>query len=490
MEAASALAKDDGGSHPTTEPPAPPPLDTIAQQSTLSDDSTAGNADPYHWLHMPSPSIGTLVSRLGHTFRWSAAHPSVESLNSLRERGDAEADRLLARLQPINFTADTVAIIAQRAQRHRQRSAAVGNSNSSDNTDSAEAAATDAACAAFLDQQATLPTWVNWTKVALGQRVFQRSCQTCLLSLCYSSLVGGFAVPHIAAVLESTGRLTRTCPATYARLIETALMVLAVMGPDEQTLHPLWSPDGVVSSEAFGGNQTPVHRGNGWLAALRTRFLHAQVRAMLAKRSGDKVWNYALYGTPINQEDQLVTLLSFSFNVLRCLEQVGLPLTHAEREGYIHAWRLVGWLCGVEAELLERHMCSFEASELASQSVLLHLVYPAAEASGARMAQHVLDALTRHMPQHWSFSFHAAMARLLLSDEWADGLGLPQSTPWQRWRIRMMFRQLAFAARMARWHPLLDKIVCFVKSVAVHLEARLRSSMPVGSTLTHCSCIP
>jgi hypothetical protein len=69
------------------------------------------------------------------------------------------------------------------------------------------------------------------------------------------------------------------------------------------------------------------------------------------------------------------------------------------------------------------------------------------------------------MPQRWSFAFHAAMARLLLSDEWADGLGLPQSTPWQRWRIRLMFRQLAFAARMARWHPLLDKMVCFVKSV-------------------------
>jgi hypothetical protein len=467
MEAASGQAKGEGaGGGLATEQPPPTPLDTIAPlRSAPSNGSTTGKADPYPWLHMSSPSIGTLVSRLGHSFHWTAAHPSLESLHSLRERGDAEADELLARLQPISFTADTVAVIAQRAQRHRQ-----SNADGLNSSDSAEAAATDAACAAFLDQQATLPEWVDPSSIAMGQRVFQRSCQTCLLSLCYSSLVGGFAVPHIAAVLESTGRLTRTCPATYARLIETALMVLAVMGPDEQTLHPLWSSDGPVSAEAFGigGTQTPTHRGNGWLAALRTRFLHAQVRSMLAKRSGDKVWDYALYGIPINQEDQLVTLLSFSFNVLRCLEQLGLPLTQAEREGYIHAWRLVGWLCGVEAELLERHMCSFEASELASQSVLLHLVYPAAEASGARMAQHVLEALTSHMPQRWSFAFHAALARLLLSDEWADGLGLPQSTPWQRWRIRLMFRQLAFAARMARWHPLLDKIVCFVKSATVH----------------------
>jgi hypothetical protein len=276
-------------------------------------------------------------------------------------------------------------------------------------------------------------------------------------------LVGGFAVPHISAVLQATGQLTRTCPATYARLIETSLMVVCCIGPDEESLKPIWDPTG----SANANHQWPSHRGEGWLACMRTRFLHAQVRAMLAKRSGAQKWDYTTWGTPINQEDQLVTLHSFSYNVLRCLQQCGVQFTNNELEAFMHCWRVIGWLCGVPEHLLEAHMSSYQAAELASHSMLVHLVYPAAERSGGVLAQHNLRALVEHLPQRWSYRYHAALARYMLSDEWADGLGLPKSTKFEMWRARTLLAIISKLIEFGKKFNWIDQLLCKIKSVTV-----------------------
>ncbi len=294
-------------------------------------------------------------------------------------------------------------------------------------------------------------------------------------------------MPHISAVLSATGQLTRSCPATYARLIETTLMVVLCIGPDAETLKPAWNPSGVAEPAApcGKGSRYAAHRGAGWMSCLRTRFIHAKVRAMLMKRTGAQQWDTELYGTPINQEDQLVTLFSFSYNVLRCLQQVGCVFSDAEREAFMHLWRLVGWMCGVPEHLLERHMSSYRACELASHSMLVHLVYPAAERSGGVMARHNLLTLEQHMPSHWSLRFHAALARFLLSDQWADGLELPQNTAWEMFRAKTMLRMMAGFAEMTRKIALLDWIMCKIKSAHNDNIKRTRPLSPILNA--HCS---
>ena len=52
---------------------------------------------------------------------------------------------------------------------------------------------------------------------------------------------------------------------------------------------------------------------------------------------------------PINQEDMAVTLLAFSFNVLHGIElTLNKPLSATDQSDYLHLWRYIGWLMGVE----------------------------------------------------------------------------------------------------------------------------------------------
>ncbi len=116
--------------------------------------------------------------RLGHEFTWSAEQPSLEYLLSLRSHGDPLLDELLPRLHS-SFTTDCVALVAQRAARHRQ----AGTSQSPPL--SLDEQKTDADCCSLLQAYSTFPAWVDWQQVELGQTLFQRNCQVALMSLMY-----------------------------------------------------------------------------------------------------------------------------------------------------------------------------------------------------------------------------------------------------------------------------------------------------------------
>jgi hypothetical protein len=59
-------------------------------------------------------------------------------------------------------------------------------------------------------------------------------------------------------------------------------------------------------------------------------------------------------GQPINQEDEVFTLLTFSLVALRALDAWGVHLTPREREGWMHRWAVIGHLMGIEDHLIPR----------------------------------------------------------------------------------------------------------------------------------------
>ena len=77
--------------------------------------------------------------------------------------------------------------------------------------------------------------------------------------------------------------------------------------------------------------------------------MHAQVRRLLVE-SGR--WDAARWSAPINQHDMLATILLFSQVFLDGLRLLGLRVTRAEGDDFIHLWRVIGWLIGVDADLL------------------------------------------------------------------------------------------------------------------------------------------
>ena len=56
------------------------------------------------------------------------------------------------------------------------------------------------------------------------------------------------------------------------------------------------------------------------------------------------------YRIPVNQEDMVGTLLTFSAVILDGLKKMGFSISTSDADAYLHAWNVVGHLSGVEIE--------------------------------------------------------------------------------------------------------------------------------------------
>ena len=80
------------------------------------------------------------------------------------------------------------------------------------------------------------------------------------------------------------------------------------------------------------------------------RLFHAGIREDLggdATAAAGNTSRNAPPSVPLNQEDLLATLLSFSVTALRVLEAFGIAVDDADREAYVFLWNLVGACLGV-----------------------------------------------------------------------------------------------------------------------------------------------
>ena len=187
----------------------------------------------------------------------------------------------------------------------------------------------------FLKYHEELPLWVDVDQLRRGQEVFLAYIPVASLSLYYRSLVAGFSIPKIAAVVRSTRYLTPPSrpDQVLARLMDTGALTASCMGLGIESLLP---------------------GGIGWEITLHVRVLHAKVRRALLK--GGK-WDTRQYGIPINQEDLSATLLAFSTNVLFGIDFVsGVSLSKQEKLDYLALWRYIGWVLGVETETYDLKM--------------------------------------------------------------------------------------------------------------------------------------
>src|SRR5262249_32749607 len=128
-------------------------------------------------------------------------------------------------------------------------------------------------------------------------------------------------------VLYLTGRL-RTDP--YRRILETGQMIVDVL--------------------AVGGLGP---QGDGVRDAQKVRLMHAGGRRWLL--TSPDVWNPS-WGAPLNQEDLAGTLMAFTVGVLQGVERLGVTVFPWQQEAYLHAWKVVGALMGIDADLLPADM--------------------------------------------------------------------------------------------------------------------------------------
>jgi len=244
------------------------------------------------------------------------------------------------------------------------------------------------------------PAWVDWQRIAAAGRLFYRAGPLGGLVLALRSLVAGYLSPAGNKPLVLSGRLTEQAP---RRLAETGRFVTAVCAP----------------GGLRGG-------GDGVRITLKVRLMHAQVRRLLL---ADDRWRLDRWSLPINQHDMLATVLLFSVVFTDGLRLLGLEIDEAEGDTYLHLWRYVGHLIGVEPELLPSSEVEArrdvdlieltqgtpdEDSRLLTRSVLRLALDPGA----GPLARRLEPARARLV---------ASVCRRLIGDAIADQLGLPRS---------------------------------------------------------------
>ena len=248
----------------------------------------------------------------------------------------------------------------------------------------------------FFERSGQLPSWADPALIRQGEQVFGRYGPHALTALFCASLPSCYAAAKGVQVLHLTARL-ETDP--HRRIVETGQMIVDVM-----------APGGLAAG------------GRGLRSAQKVRLMHAAVRYLI-HHSGrwDPAWNQ-----PINQEDMAGTLLTFSWVVLESVERMGCELSDAERQAYYHAWRVVGYVLGVDERLLPETW--EEGSRLWK---LIQQRQYGTTSEGQALTQSLLKLLEHILPGNLFDGLPAAFMRHLVGGSTANLLAVPQGD-WTR----------------------------------------------------------
>jgi hypothetical protein len=236
------------------------------------------------------------------------------------------------------------------------------------------------------------PAWVDPERAARAGRLLFRSGLCGGVVLGARSLATGYCAPAGNKPLVLTGRLTSPEEASQ-RLAETGAFVSAVCAP--------------------GGME---RGGRGFALTLRVRLMHARVRA-LARRH--PAWQTADWGEPVNQHDLLATSLLFSQVFVDGVRAFGVGVTRAEADDWLHLWRWVSGVLGVEDGLLPT-----EEPEARALGDLIHETQGPPDADARRLIDVMLSEAETRPGGAW---LARGLCRAMLGDETADALGLPDT---------------------------------------------------------------
>jgi hypothetical protein len=270
-----------------------------------------------------------------------------EMLDELRARGDPEADAVMRAFAASSSGGprDTVNAVAHAAH--------------------LPDAAGSPVIAEWMAGGRELPDWADKTQIDCGQQVFHEHGLLICIALYFASLPEAYASAKGARVLWLTGALVRD---TDRRINETAQFLLDVLEP------------GSLDGADAGGFQ----------AIRRVRLMHAAVRWLVLH---DPAW-CATWGIPINQEEFLGTLLTFTTVVFDALERLGVTLTAVEAECYLSTWCVVASLLGAPRDGLPDSVSS--ARQLADR---IRSRYQQLSAEGLALENALLSHVGGRLPR-------------------------------------------------------------------------------------------
>lgn len=184
----------------------------------------------------------------------------------------------------------------------------------------------------YLVHSAVIPE-LDARKALMGEQVFAEHGMEILMILGFYSLPLSYAARKGVQVIYDTGLLLNRAA---QRLFETTQLVADMLSP---------------------GGLTPA--GRAIRSAQKVRLMHAAIRFLLT-HDPRKPWDPSL-GVPINQEDLAGTFSVFTVVVAKYgMEKLGIRLSPEQQEAYLHAWRAVALVQGVDPRVLPETMAGVD----------------------------------------------------------------------------------------------------------------------------------
>ncbi|UCZ89867.1 oxygenase MpaB family protein [Gordonia sp. WA4-43] len=254
---------------------------------------------------------------------WEAVrgrHPAiVERLEAGLTQGDPLADAVIVEARERGISFSTLVALLE------------AHTSAEEETD-VEQLEMPASMTHLLQVASTPPPWFDPAWAEAGARAWWRF-GTLQSSTLYQSLIYGFKAQGFVRPLVATGRLGS---GTRDRVESTARWVAEATTP---------------------GSMLPGRPG--WAATLRIRLLHAYIRDVLRHPLGGDptddagAWDEGEWGAPINQTYAVMTIsCGFLALPLVVARDFGIHYSSAECEAITHLWRWIGWVIGVDDDLL------------------------------------------------------------------------------------------------------------------------------------------
>ncbi len=343
-------------------------------------------------------------------------------------RADPPADdtvaRMLAGADGPHAMADRIAAINRELARWESNGGLAGWEPGPDTDPQVGAALKD-----YLAGCPALPDWADPAKIARAETLFMdMSMLSCTLLFC-ASLPECYVLPDLSAVLHAAGQLEQH---TDYRIRSTAAMIFPVM--------------------MRGGLTTPS--GGGVAQALKVRLIHATIRHLILRGAPPQApaclpalsvagggiyhmlyahgWDSACDGLPCNQEELAYTLLTFHYVFLRGLRRLGLGLSRADEEAYLHAWNVLGHLLGIERGLMAWTMDDAAARFAAIQArgrAAFHRHDPRRADPRPALAAALMKELENEIPLRVLKPFPTLLTRHLCGKDASVDLGLNARVP-------------------------------------------------------------
>lgn len=246
-----------------------------------------------------------------HSTRWNDAF-----LDTMRAAGDPKADELISGFIGSGETANLNALLGRL------------------HANGADPAGCPPGLAIFLEDTARLPSWADPGRIARAQRMFTLHGPLFGLVMLFKSLPILYAGGKGGAqVLAMTGQLTNHY---RRRAAETLRFILDVMTP---------------------GGLEPG--GKGIRTAQKVRLMHAAIRHY-AEAAPEWAGRAGEWGRPINQEELGGTMLAFSTVTLKGAAALGLFVDREDAEAYLHAWKVIGHIMGIDERLYPSDLADAE----------------------------------------------------------------------------------------------------------------------------------